>query len=299
MNSADFVFQVYGAQAIFDECRYALLSLQHWADRQHQQYKVWIYTDRPGAFDDFRSFGLLEIQTLLLDRPTLTKWRGKIDFVHRVKIELLLDLFNKTDRPLIYLDTDTFFTRSPEELMEMLSRGERIMHLCEGQIQKRGNPVLKKLDRFLRQNSTCKSLIPQYFEQPVFMWNAGVLGLDPKTDQPLLQKVLELTDQLHELYPKHVVEQFAFSYVLQHSGALHAAEPYIHHYWNFKEFRDLLSQFYLKCPRLAEQQQHWQKLNLPELEKPKRAYEALPGWRRALRKIRKNRWQMPPMPELN
>ena len=63
----------------------------------------------------------------------------------------------------------------------------------------------------------------------------------------LFDDALTLTDTIYPENPNHVVEQFAFSYLFQtKSDKIVEAEPLIHHYWYFKEFRGILEQFFEK-----------------------------------------------------
>jgi hypothetical protein len=62
------------------------------------------------------------------------------------------------------------------------------------------------------------------------MWNAGVVGMHPK-DEGLLELVLRLTDQLCARSTLHVLEQLAFSYVLQTHSRLHEACDVVFHFW--------------------------------------------------------------------
>ena len=75
------------------------------------------------------------------------------------------------------------------------------------------------------------------------MWNAGILGFSTK-DKSMLDDVLTFTDKHYPKFPKHIVEQFAFSVRFQQTGAIKAASPYIIHYWNMKEVRLLLASFF-------------------------------------------------------
>jgi len=84
------------------------------------------------------------------------------------------------------------------------------------------------------------------------MWNAGVLGLPAQAVQRL-DTVLALTDQLYRLYPKHVMEQLAFSQVLSQVGKLSAADACIHHYWRDKdEWNSRLADFFATHVDYAE-----------------------------------------------
>jgi hypothetical protein len=75
------------------------------------------------------------------------------------------------------------------------------------------------------------------------MWNAGVLGFS--TDHAyLLEDVLAFTDFVYPRFPKHVVEQFAFSLYFQNTSQIHTAHTHIYHYWNLKELRPILLSFF-------------------------------------------------------
>ena len=85
------VFQCYGNEGVFHECAYALLSLS----RLYQagvkcNIEIWIYTDNPGWFEAFKDC-TLSLHFRAIDKATINEWRGSIDFVHRVKIEVLKD----------------------------------------------------------------------------------------------------------------------------------------------------------------------------------------------------------------
>lgn len=126
------------------------------------------------------------------------------------------------------------------------------------------------------------------------MWNAGVLGISPQ-DGPLLQRVLSLTDALYPRYPKHIIEQFAFSVVLQEAQNLHSAAPWVLHYWNFKEWRLWLSAFFSAFKgadwRTLEQKSFLIQLHV-ELQEKAGFYQRRSLWG----KIRKEKWQ-PRLPD--
>jgi hypothetical protein len=58
--------------------------------------------------------------------------------------------------------------------------------------------------------------------------------------------VLALTDAIYSRFPKHIAEQFAFSYCLQKKAVVKSASEAIQHYWNLKEFRQPLRVFFEK-----------------------------------------------------
>ena len=74
------------------------------------------------------------------------------------------------------------------------------------------------------------------------MWNAGVLGFNT-TDKAVLDEALKFTDKEYPEFPKHIVEQFAFSVCLRE---LHETAPYIVHYWSLKEADAELVDFFVR-----------------------------------------------------
>lgn len=230
---------VYGRKDIFHECKFALLRLLTvYENSKAAPPEIIIYTDQPGEFVLFQDRLVLHIREITL--PQIKKWRGDIDFIFRPKIEMLLDCVDHYTGKLLYVDSDTYCLQPLDGLYELLSDTSVILHKCEGSIGRPANLHIKKWRAFLR--SQLKTGIGAALEMD--MWNAGAIGFTP-IHAPLLQDVLKTTDEVHRLFPKHTVEQFAFCYTFQ-KNKLHidAAEPFLFHYWNLKEFRVLLQRFF-------------------------------------------------------
>jgi hypothetical protein len=101
------------------------------------------------------------------------------------------------------------------------------------------------------------------------MWNAGVLGIS-KSVSNCYQQVLDLTDKMYSQYPKHVMEQLAFSYVLQNQTQIHPADKVILHYWNQKdEYQILINTFLEQNLDLATVQKNWNQIQWPATPSPK------------------------------
>jgi hypothetical protein len=60
----------------------------------------------------------------------------------------------------------------------------------------------------------------------------------------LLEEVLLLTDTLYLRKRKHIIEQVCFSYVFQQRGDVLATDDVFYHYWELKEFRQVLNDVY-------------------------------------------------------
>lgn len=148
------VYQAYGAEAILEECLWSLLSLSR-CTRPEDVPPVVIYTDKP---DWFRAWSIpFPIRYEPLDVARIEAWRGPQQFVHRLKVEMLLDALLRFEAPLLYLDTDAEFVQSPRPLLEAIARGNHYMHVCEGALSQPGQPVRNKLLSFSTKPPICLS----------------------------------------------------------------------------------------------------------------------------------------------
>jgi hypothetical protein len=237
------VLQAYGDEGIFNECAFALLSLcrQH-TKEELQNVEIWIYTDKASFFKTFEGCWL-NIRFREINASLIKKWKGSIDFVHRVKIEVLRHFTEANEGQVLYLDTDVYFSNSLSTIFSNISQGRLYMHVLEGQVHNSSNLVLRKLSRFIKNKSFSVNGKQVTIPQEVTMWNAGVLGFHTR-HKHLLDDILAFTDVVYAQFPKHVIEQFAFSLYFQQTSPLLSANKEIHHYWNTKELRSVLSSFF-------------------------------------------------------
>lgn len=282
------IYQAYGSPDILNE---ALLSILSYL-RQPAGATVLVYTDQPAHFQAV--LGAAAAVTYIFIEPAQWRaWRGEIDFVHRVKIKVLQHAAAHYAGELLYVDTDTVFTKSVAPIFAALAQGERFMHLSEGRLGD-GNPLNRKINRAL-QRAGSAALAGGSIGPATRMYNAGALGLRSPADAPRLAEVLALTEQLYRLYPKHVMEQLAFSVVWARAGPVREAAPWVYHYWNLKEIRPVLARLFAPRPgaTLASWQARAASLDVPALAEGKARFRALPGWRRAVQRWLGRAWQLP------
>ena len=113
----------------------------------------------------------------------------------------------------------------------------------EGIIFKSNLRHFKTLASYLKSHQNTIAVAPPIVVAPQqAMYNAGIIGLSP-SDNFVVERALTVTDFLHSSIDNHVTEQFAFTVLLSQKGAIYEAEPHIHHYWYFKEFRAIIADF--------------------------------------------------------
>lgn len=236
------VFQCYGNEGVFHECAFALLSLARiYNGGLPAGTQVWIYTDNPAWFGNTLHNHGIDLHFCELDAARIARWRGSIDFVHRVKIEVLLDFTRSRNGNVLYADTDVVFLHPIEPMLHSIADGNIYMHVNEGIVSEKANPIMAKLDAHLRDSTPMKVNGRSLWD--LAMWNAGVLGFHTRHNA-LLEDVLTFTDAEYPQFSKHVVEQFAFSVFFRQAGTIKAAAPYMLHYWNLKEARTVLASFF-------------------------------------------------------
>lgn len=226
------VYQAYGIQEIVRQTLFSITSLLKYLEKQ-SPLKIVIYTDAPKSIESFfKNENRVEI--VVIDQKIIKTWRGEIDFVHRVKIEILRDAGSKFPGNLYYCDGDTYFTKSPSEKFKLVDDKTSLMHICESTLGDEKDPIAKKMNRFVRENKFTVAGQDSGLSEKSQMWNAGVIGISQK-NKILLEDILDLTDQMHRIYPKHVNEQLAVSQILKNHTEICASDDVIIHYWNQKE----------------------------------------------------------------
>lgn len=223
------VYQAYGRPEIIRQSQFSILSFLRWGMKE----KILVYTDQEAQLSEFFK-GVSSVEIVPLSAEQIQLWRGQIDFVHRVKIEVLIDASRRTRDSLLYLDGDTVFTKDPKEMMGLVHPGQCLMHVMESRLDQAKDPLTKKIAKFCRGQSFHPKRGIVSIPLSTEMWNAGVIGIHESRTN-LLERILDLTDAAYTLYQKHVIEQLAVSYFLQSTGKVLPAEPWVLHYWQAKD----------------------------------------------------------------
>lgn len=85
MNKQNHIlYFTHGSDEYLNEAVFALLS--YYAHHKENENKIVVYTDN---IDYFKQKLPSSIEYVLLNKEIIKKWAGEINFVHRIKIELL------------------------------------------------------------------------------------------------------------------------------------------------------------------------------------------------------------------
>lgn len=235
------LLQAYGDARFLRQARFCILTAQAHGLNAPGGARVMVYSDQPAHFADLGP----NVTAVQVTADALHRWRGEIDFVHRVKLEVVLHALASAGGRLLYVDGDTYFRVDPRTLFARIAPGRTLMRVSEGAFSNRANGIQRKMQAFVRRHafpvrSGEMVRIPEHTE----MWDAGVIGVHA-ADAPLIRRALELTDAMYPLYQKHVIEQVAVSYVLQTASTVGATGDDVYHYWRYTaEFARILEDFF-------------------------------------------------------
>lgn len=233
------LFFAHGGKEFLNEVVFAVLS--YYQHHKSNKNKIVVYTDN---IEYFKTILPEEIIYISVSSEQVKQWKGAINFVHRIKIEVLKDAFSRfPEQDILYLDSDVYFKENISFLQKKIENNIPIMSLKEGKIFRSKLRHFKKLALYLRTHKNTIALNPPVvINTEQCMYNAGIIGLR-YSDNDIVKKALSITDFLHPFVNTHVTEQFAFSVLLCEKGIIYEAEQNIHHYWYFKEFREIISSF--------------------------------------------------------
>lgn len=280
MEKIKVVYQAYGRKDIVQQVFFSIASLRAQLSPGQAPLLIHIFTDNKASILEF----IGEEKNILVtefSQVQLQTWRGDIQFVHRVKLEILKQAFVDWDGALVYLDGDTVFLGDPLPLFGKINAKTSLMHIYESSLGKPLDPLTKKVAKFVKGKSFKVSGQLTSVGPDTEMWNAGVIGVD-YSNKDLFSSMLELTDQLYAAYPKHVMEQLAVSWALKNNTSLLPSDDLILHYWNQKpEYDQAISAFLLQNPSLRSAIKNYHQFVRPPLKGPK-----LPAHRRILIKAK-------------
>jgi hypothetical protein len=280
------LYHSHGGQKYHDQTRYSVLTLLALLLEQNRNdFRIAVYTDRP---DQLPAHDL--IRPLRVGHSELVAWRGPLDFVHRIKLEVLRRALGAFGGPLIYVDSDTRWLRIPDEPFAALSsNGPPTCYLykAEGPVSARFHSGCFDLLRKKRHALMEWHLAP---DPPWIMWNAGTVGL-PSRSEGFIDETLRLNDELL-LHASHrtFVEQLSLSLVAASRFEVRPFDAYLEHWWSYgSELPILLPRFFDSLtPDLTVREQAALAAQFPLTESDLRAIQVLPAnrfarWRAKIR----------------
>ena len=227
------ILQSFGKEGEYRRALFCLYSLFRFENPNLD--KVILFTDKPDFFTIY--FNDHPVQYILLTEEKVRLMRGEIDFLHRMKIAMIEEVLQFTNENILYVDSDTFFLKSPEEFMTSISPEISGMHKTEYPIKElkdmplpSGSPFLAFYNLIQRNEFSVSDGFNSKISPELYSWNAGTIALH-SSHVKLIKDVYSLTDQFYPKTQNHACEQYAFSIILQTKTQLLPMQDIILHYW--------------------------------------------------------------------
>ena len=295
------LYLVHGAASYYHEAAYSILSL--WRQPGAADIGIVVVTNDPAPLRALIG-DPPQVRYLVFSPEQRREWQGPIDYIHRMKpcaFGWAIDsLAGEGDPVWAFIDSDTAFTAPPGRWLEQVEEGTVVLHAQEGTV--RGNRTHSRSQRRLDDTCRRQALMIRGRAKQVSgdsaMWNSGVIGLRA-SQRSILSDTVELIDTLFPICPIHTVEQVALSLILQDRQLpVRTCEAEVLHYHTFKEFRGDLARFFEHYQGAGTERllQGWADIDPSQRIVPKREFNALPKWRRKLRRYFGGGWKPLPMP---
>ena len=236
----------HGGQKYREQTRYSVLTLLALLlERNRNDFHIAVYSDRP---DQIPAHDL--VQPIYVGPDEFASWRGPLDYVHRIKLEVLRRALGDFGAPLIYVDSDTRWLRIPDEPFTALSGRDRApacyLYKVEGSISASFFPQYFRL-LHKKRPKLIEWRIPS--DPPWTMWNSGTVGI-PRQGDGFIDDVLQVNDELlpHVSY-RDCVEQLALSLVAGRCFKPRPFDAYLEHWWSYgSELPVFLQRFFDPLP---------------------------------------------------
>ncbi len=236
----------HGGQNYHDQTRYSVLTLLALLLEQNRNdFRIAVYTDQPGRLPAHNL-----VQAIRLNPEQFAALRGPLDYVHRIKLGVLLRALGELGAPLIYVDSDTRWLRIPDEPFGALSGSVTppacYLYKVEGSISASFFPQYFHLLREKRRK-LMEWRLPH--DPPWTMWNSGTIGI-PSRSEGFMEEVLRVNDALlpHVGF-RNCVEQLALSLVTASRFEVRPFDGYLEHWWRYgSELPIFLRRFFDPLP---------------------------------------------------
>jgi hypothetical protein len=156
------------------------------------------------------------------------------DRFKHLDIKMMEDCFRNHGRSILYFDSDTYFTKSPEALFEHISPTSSVFFNRVSNLVNPDHPDLRHLSRTLKRTEVSLHGKPLRIPPETELWDCTLLGLH-QSHRSRIGDVLGVCDELYALDPVPNAEQLAFSFILGQHTSFHSASEYLVHYRPIRE----------------------------------------------------------------
>ncbi len=221
------IYLAHGDDKYLKQAVYSLLTLLNFLDADSNGLKidigVIVYTDSPAHFPSHPCLAIRK-----LDSQDIRRLKGGYGYVHRIKLAILDEVINSDGGPVIFVDCDTKWIKSPAAAFDALESGSSIffMHEFENELSPKFFPSY--LEALVQRPELCSNF---HIAPPWKVWNSGVIGI-PAGHANFFTDALNFTDQLvGTVRHDNWIEQLAVSVMASRNFRIEPFSEYLLHFW--------------------------------------------------------------------
>jgi hypothetical protein len=205
----------------YDGAKFSLLTFMNWVLNENP-VEIVILTENP---DEFKSYPVkvFPISTKQKDEWSLN---GKYHF--RIKnrgMAYIMDQLELTEQDkILFLDTDTYFHKSPLPLFDLIQPNQAVFYLNEGLIYNRKRFQVY-IDHLEGKSIHIDNDVYELSKQSA-MWGSLMVGLMPNM-RPSLDWADQLMQVFVEMVPAHTIEPFSLAESLLRKYRITEGKKYV------------------------------------------------------------------------
>lgn len=211
-------YLVYGDAVEYHlELTFSVASIIRFLNEEQSDIRIVIITDKEGCRPD------LPVEYIVYSHQEFQNWTNFGKYNHSAKLHAAIKALEKSDGPVLLIDTDTYFIDHPKKAFEKISCGNTVMHEDEGKIG-----IMQDWQPLLMKAPPC--ILDYSINKDSFMYNSGAIGVS-LDDIPLLNDAIIIADYLYAIQPLFNIEQFSLTAVLHKRTNVSFVNSIIEHYW--------------------------------------------------------------------
>jgi hypothetical protein len=239
------LYIVYGENKdYYDGAKFSLLTFLHWISSK-DPVEIVVLTEKP---EEFASY---PVTVFPISMQQKNEWSINNTYHFRIKnrgMAYIMDLLELTEHDkILFLDTDTYFHKSPLTLFDLIQPNQALFYLNEGLIynRKRFHVYIEHLEgkTIDIDNDVYK------ISKDSAMWGSLMVGIMPNM-RPSLEWADKLMQVLINMVPAHTVEPFSLAESLLREYKMTEGKKYVSLYSTSRKKKHampIISDFLNKC----------------------------------------------------
>ena len=239
------LYIVFGEnKGYYDGAKFSLLTFMNWIQIE-DPIEIVILSEKPAEFESY------PVKTFPISEHQINEWslNGKYHF--RIKnrgMAYIMDQLELTERDkLLFLDTDTYFHKSPLLLYDLIKPDQALFYLNEGFIynRKRFKVYVDHLE-----NKSIQIDDDEYkLSKDSAMWGSLMVGIMPN-----MRHSLDWADKLMQVFinsvPVHTIEPFSLAESILRKYKIVEGKKYVSLYSTSRKKEHaltIISRFLIEC----------------------------------------------------